>query len=432
MNGSLHRLVLVLPLLLMLAYWPAVAQGTAFDDVRLRALLQKNPATGRPVDSIDELVPLLPRQLRSNFTFVYDSRSPFHSSISPEYPRTLLFTDDGRFVLTFTGDPRQPGYDLLETISFDDTSARFKLHAYLLPAAARRGWRPSAEASNCASCHGSDPRPIFDSYPLWPGFYGSVLDTFSRDRLGTSEGAKYRAFLQRPAKAAPYKDLLFPTGSSVSPYLDPRRVARNAVELEPTTMRFLPNTRLGMALTELNRARIYRKLAAGRDYAANEKHLLAELLECPHASSPNPTEVQAIARELKRENAERLERLGVRLGEPSPSGDDMQELQFVRELAEVDQVATQAGADRSDWSMALAPGSLAFFDGILSGLYRGKSYYIKEDLIFEILTHLANRDPAFKSYFAIDRVFADLGYPFGTRINLGKALQSCRLLSKAT
>ena len=79
---------------LILAAWPAPTSNSAFDSARLEVLLQRNPTTGRPVDSIAELVPLLPRELRSNFTFVYDSRSPFRASISPEFPRAVLSTDD--------------------------------------------------------------------------------------------------------------------------------------------------------------------------------------------------------------------------------------------------------------------------------------------------------------------------------------------------
>jgi hypothetical protein len=78
--------------------------------------------------------------------------------------------------------------------------------------------------------------------------------------------------------------------------------------------------------------------------------------------------------------------------------------------------------------MAMEPGSLAFFDGILSGIYNGKSYYLKEDLIFEMLSHLRDRDPAFRKYFAWGNVFEDLGYPFGHRVDLGRAAQACPLL----
>jgi hypothetical protein len=77
----------------------------------------------------------------------------------------------------------------------------------------------------------------------------------------------------------------------------------------------------------------------------------------------------------------------------------MQELPFVREPAEIDWVAKRARVDRSDWSMAMEPGSLAFFDGILRGVSEGKSYYLKEDLIFEILSHLRDREPTFRKYF---------------------------------
>ena len=92
---------IVLLLLLALAPWSArpaaAAAGDApFTEARLRALLAHNPQTGRPVDSVSELVPLLPEELRRNFTFVYDSRSPFKAAITPQKPRVILFTDDAR------------------------------------------------------------------------------------------------------------------------------------------------------------------------------------------------------------------------------------------------------------------------------------------------------------------------------------------------
>ena len=59
--------------------------------------------------------------------------------------------------------------------------------------------------------------------------------------------------------------------------------------------------------------------------------------------------------------------------------------------------------------MALAPGSLAFFDGILSGIHAGRSYYLKEDLIFEMLAHLAEREAGFCRYFAVESAFPELG-----------------------
>jgi hypothetical protein len=432
--GTVARMVSVFAFLVFLSTFtprPALAEGSAFGESSLRDLLQKNPATGLPVDSIRELVPLLPDELRANFTFVYESRSPFRTSISPDYPRAILFTKDARLVLTFTGDVREPGADLLESMSFDEKTAKFELHAYLLPAAERSGWRPSPEAANCERCHGADPRPIFDSYPLWPGFYGSEQDTFPRDRIGTREHLNYKKFLAGAAKTGVYQGLIFPAGSPVSPYLDPRSFHPEIVEAPAEPLRFLPNTRLGMALTEMNRQRIYRKLAEGKGFAANEKQLLAELLECGPVRGASPGAVRLIEEQLKRENAGRLKRLGVRPGDPRPERNDMQELQFTHELAQIEWVAGRAGVDTSDWSMALEPGSLAFFDGILSGMHGRKSFYVKEDLIFEMLAHLRRREPAFDRYFTVIRAYADLGYSFGNRIDIGSALRSCRLLRSA-
>lgn len=418
----------ILLLALAAAPQPAFCQAPSFDEQSLQALLQNNPATGRPVDSIEELVPLLPKELRSNFTLVYDSRSPFHDSISPNYPRVILFTGDARLVLTFTGDEQKPGANLLESLSFDADSARFRLRAYLLPAAERTGWQPPAEAANCARCHGVDARPIFDSYPLWPGFYGSQQDTFPHDRLGDKEYRDYKNFLAGPAKSGVYRGLIFPAGSAASPYLDPRRFDPNMAEVPAEPLRFFPNTRLGMALTELNRQRIYRKLRAGKDFAANEKPLLAELLQCRSSGKPPIRMVKTIAARLGRENAARLERLGLRPGEPRPDRDDMPELQLAPQLAQVVAVAARAGVTMTDWSMALEPDSLSFFDGILSGMYGRRNYYLKEDLIYEMLAHLRTREPAFDRHFAAFNAYDGLGYPFGNRIDVSKALGSCRLL----
>src|SRR5262245_21138186 len=127
---------IILLMLLTLTSWStqpaAAADGDApFTEARLRELLARNPQTGQPVDSVSELVPLLPEELRKNFALVYDSRSPFKASITPARPRVILFTDDARLVLTFIGDDTKPGANLLETMSFDDQQANFVMNAYL-------------------------------------------------------------------------------------------------------------------------------------------------------------------------------------------------------------------------------------------------------------------------------------------------------------
>jgi hypothetical protein len=299
----------------------------------------------------------------------------------------------------------------------------------VLPAAVRAGWSPSSAAANCAGCHGADARPIYDSYPLWPGFYGSVLDTFFHDKIGRTELGKYRAFLAGPAKTGLYRSLVFPPGSPTTPYLNPKLIKHGVEQVNAKAFPYLPNTRLGMALTELNRQRIFRKLAAAPGFQAHEKDILAELLECPGAPRPDRGTVRAVRTALYAENDARLKRLGGQPDDPAISIFGMEELKFVHALAELDDIAKRAGADRSDWSMAMEPNSAAYFDGILSGMLGQRSYYLKEDLIYELLGDLQVVDPRILKYSSGYLAFADLGYPFGNRPDLKLAIKACPLLT---
>jgi hypothetical protein len=390
------------------------ASAEPFTEISLQNLLKKNPQTDLPVQSIQELVPLLPRELRQNYTFVYDSRSPFHDSISPLYPRVILFTNDARLVLTFTGDPNKPGFDYLESMTFSDKTAEFKFELHTLPAALQRGEKPTALARDCKHCHGDDPRPINDSYPLWPGFYGSIQDTFpSQSAVGRKEHSNYVQFLQSNAKKGVYEKLFYSKDSPVPPYANPANYVPTKIEGNLDDFRFLPNTRFGMALTELNRKRIYRKLAKSLEFRKRQKEFLAELLDCPKGMRKNP-DLTGIEKALQLENTNRMKRQGVDLTNPAEKINDMQELLFARELEQVDWVARAAKVSREDWSMAMEANSLSFFDGILSGIYNQKSYYMKEDLIFEMLKNISELEPQkFKQYFRTNAVYAWLAYPFG-------------------
>lgn len=141
----------------------------------------------------------------------------------------------------------------------------------------------------------------------------------------------------------------------VSPYLDPEKFSAEKREGDLNDFRFLPNTRLGMVLTELNRKRIYRKLSESVKFKNKQKEFLATLLDCPKATRKK-TNIEKIKIELAKENREHLIRLG---------------------------------SDPDDWSMALEPNSVSFFDGILSGIWGNKSSYLREDLILEIMQNLA-------------------------------------------
>lgn len=410
---------------------------------QLVALIENNPRTGRPVQGAEELISILPKELRANFTFVYRSRSPHggmnhpsEGSVSADFPRLVLFSADARLVVAIDGNPDRPGADVVEVIHFDDERAAFELSRFVLPAAVARDpalarkaqANGAANPPECLHCHGDDPRPITDSYPLWPGFYGSVRDTFVE---GSTELAHYRDFLtrRREAPTGIYRLLAWARGTSTPPYYDPAKFDRAEVEGSPDALRLLPNTRLGMALTELNRRRLRRKLEASPTYGQYKYGLLAGLLGCK-TLPVSEVEIKATREALRAENRDRLVRLDV--AATGASGDDLQmiEIGFAQSAAQLRYLASTLAVGDEDWSMALEERSQALFDGILSSVHDRRSYYLKEDFILEMLRGLAAVEPPFRQFLATRRVFLHQGYPFGERLDFPSALAACPLLVK--
>lgn len=403
----------------------AGARGDVPTEAQLDALLAANPKTGQPVAAIAELVPLLSDELRQNFTFVYASRSPFAKSITPAHPRVIMFSEDASFIATFIGDPTAPGHDILETMRFDRATARWGLRARVLPAAGAVD--STALNASCARCHGEDPRPIYDSYPVWPGFYGSVEDSFPKEvPASRTEHARYLDFLHGEAQHGVYRALRYIKGSTVTPYMDPRSFDLDETRAAPETLRYQPNTRLGMALTELNRKRIYRKLSAATSFSDDAPAFLALLLGCDDTQRRADAAIRDAANQ---ENTQRLLRMGVDPMLAKTKRFQMQELDQITNLTAIDRVAILSGVGRSDWSMAVEPSSLSYYDGILSGMSGGRSYYLAEDLLFEILQGLAARDARYAKYFRVRPSFPALGYPFGNKLDLTRARRSCAELS---
>ena len=314
---------------------------------------------------------------------------------------------------------------------FVDDRRAFELSRFVLPEAAARGPALAAEARRngernppvCLSCHGEDPRPIFDSYPLWPGFFGAVRDTFP---AGSPDLAPYRAFLDGAARdrRLPYAQLSWPSGTAVPPYTDPAGDDPRRVRLPAAELAHAPNTRLGIALSELNRRRIGRKLEAAPAYRALRRPLLARLLDCLPDDLP-AEELRAVEEQLRRESLERRARLGLGAptgGEPAPA---IEELKMVRSAALVRATARRLGVGSSDWSMALDDDSLSAYDGVL-GADERDTRFLRLDVVSEMLRSLAADEPRFAPFVVPFRAFSDQA--FGERLDLDAARKACALL----
>ena len=235
-----------LPLNLALLATPVSATG--FDFATFQSLLQQSNAT-----SVDELIAALPFTLRSRYALVFDSRSLQGATLID--PRVILYGPDARFVATFNGDPSQRGFQTVETMEFEPEASEFRFRELRFQ---EKGSGSAAvvvsevNPERCARCHGTPARPIWDTYPLWPGAYGEHYG----HGLSATESAGLASFLAQQPAHPRYRNLL-----------NAKRFAERATFRETAGRRYAgtqeepPNAQLSQLLTQLQIQSITRNLA---------------------------------------------------------------------------------------------------------------------------------------------------------------------------
>lgn len=173
----------------------------------LEDLIQKNS-----VKDLDRLIPLLPADMQKNFVLIYESHALRANLVTPDTPRIVFFNRDGSLVFAITQNPGAAaiaaGQDGLEVISFDRSSAQFEMRELIFDGKSVPGGTVGVSRNRavCLACHGQEPRPIFQDYNSWPGFYGS----FSQDGLskaGSREYVSLQKFLGGAKSSPRYQDL---------------------------------------------------------------------------------------------------------------------------------------------------------------------------------------------------------------------------------
>ncbi len=149
---------------------PLAASAGNFNSTDLEQLIHSNK-----VSYLDRLIPLLPQKILMNPLMIYDSHAN-SSIVDPLNPRVVLFNEDASLIMAFTKNPGlseiYAGNDRLEILEFSEATKKFVAKEMIF-----NGRMPPANAiinrPLCLRCHGTDPRPIFNDYNAWPGFYGS-------------------------------------------------------------------------------------------------------------------------------------------------------------------------------------------------------------------------------------------------------------------
>ena len=308
----------------------------------LRGLISKNQIT-----TIEELLPLLPAELRANFTLMYESGSI--QSGSKKKPRAILFSKDGKFSLTFNAgdEPKQIGNDKIEVMQFDDQRKKFELFELGFSG---KGPPKISEANpqKCLACHHNEPRPIWGGYPQWPGAYGSTDDELDALQGERRPFRKFRKFAETQPR---YKNLIFDSQSKNYPYLRDKS----------SNFDVRPNLRLTKAMAQLNSQRVMELLRKSPSYPEYRAQILSKIYGC----DPDPDQPPSL-----------------------------------RDLI------SKAGVPLSEWTLLKGntPGGTAFFDGDYNQSLGGRIYYegatgIERYVARGIIDDLAPQSPELLTLF---------------------------------
>jgi cytochrome c5 len=229
----------------------------------LQRLLDVHPELRAPED----LIPLLPEDCRSNFNLMYQSRSLQGGDW--DNPRVILDCGAGRLVLGYTGLASQANGDRVELLRFDEGQKAFFTGEITFTAA---GARIEDSPQACIKCHGNPARPVWDSYDLWPGAYGSAGDLIL---VGSEEEKHFRSFLSlHQGKDDRYRSLIG--------LYENRNDSNADYYISVSTLQgHLPsNTRLGVDLSNLNIEHVKHQVDHAQNLAQLRYAALGALVGC--------------------------------------------------------------------------------------------------------------------------------------------------------
>lgn len=225
-----------------------------------------NPEKSEPVKTVEELLGKLPKAYRTYFVLQYKSHSNHLSDSS--HPRVIFFGADARLLLAFSGLPSDPNYDTLEMIEYEPQRAGYSF--YSIHFNRHEETRVEINPQDCQRCHGSNPKPNWEPYSLWPGAYGSLHDAIIE---GSEEHRSFIDFLKSSARTERYQYL-------------PRPFHFESTDVFGKTHFFLnnagvgPGSSLSLLLSALNQDRIAKLLVESPSHLRYRPAITAAILGC--------------------------------------------------------------------------------------------------------------------------------------------------------
>ncbi len=236
--------------------------ANAQDPVSFEAISHLVESQG--IQSIEELLPKLPKELLENYTLMHHSESA--QGATPLNPRVILFSKNAKTIITFNGSHEQEGFNRLEFAQWRDDLQRLEMRFIEFPAnksSDKKAIISEVNPTECTSCHRSEPHWFWNRYQFWPGAYGETDDF---PEFNAEEKVNYLKFREHAIKHPRYKFL----ASKYPMY--PYQVSNSKRLLSR-----MPNARLGESISALNARRVL-SIAKSSPLFPKYRHFLASLL----------------------------------------------------------------------------------------------------------------------------------------------------------
>lgn len=356
--------------LLSLCFRPVIAaEATKFDFENLSALIKK-----ADIRSVEQLLPRLPKEFQKNYVLMKDSVS--NQGATPENPRVIVFSNDAKLILAFTGDSEKAkDYSNLEIIQFREKTNSFEFRKVEFDKD-KVANISEKNPERCLKCHQKDPRPNWENYRFWPGAYGEKDDS-----LSPTEEKQLTSFFVDALKHPRYQHLTN-LKESFQMELDYTNVKRTKGH---------HNIEFGRRVAQLNFRRIARLI---RDLPNYEKikYAVIGMLRCARWYSGD----SVLKFFPERDDIKKIFEKYKSTSDQSPYGYNQGEflLSLINEIG---------GASTSGWSM-----NFRFFQS--GGFYKDKSSYRRDNDSLrtpnahtrELSAILAEQDPELEKFLDID------------------------------
>lgn len=328
----------------------------------------KKAIIARKIKRFDEILPCLPQEHLEHFTLMYASRSAQKECIDPENPRVILYGKDARTIVAFPSNPKTAKCDSVEILELNEKANSFEFNRINF---SQEKIHFKENPSLCFQCHGTDPKPIWDSYPLWPGAYGSASSSIG---LSQDEENNYKSALRKQS-------------SNRLKYL---RLDDRLNDVQ--------NVKLSILLYVMNGRRIYRLMKESPKFQSKRWQVLSTLFGCQgdlkEVSDNVSADVKAKKDILLRQKADRIKRDQITAKRRSPVDTEflVSDSSFAQEVVMFDKIGKLLGIPTDNWFTSLTPGEVllaagatphdwnTIFSNVMDGIFKAAIADIEGDI----------------------------------------------------